>query len=626
MSEEQRLQFLEVLFDIDDKVAFGMDDKSACKPIAPLPEWKFTQANKFCINPLKNWRDAANVTQINSLLFEMDKDENNKVIPVKEQVKMFLNSGIPYSTLVFSGTKSVHCIVRFTEPIEQKWFRSWWKAINRVLIAKGLPIDPHTMIIPQLSRVPGSIRVDKDEDGNDVLGKEQKLIHINRRVTQDEVREWLSTNGEEVREPYVPPVRLYEPDMNAQVDDKELWQAAYNMNAKKHNEYNATAPSGNWMYLIDLANYFYRVDLNLNAAISICNTEFGTKALSSSGQFFIEEPLTKGYTWAEKNGLEKIKVTSKKEWMEEKRQERMDGIPMDDILTSLDDLENEPVDINAAGISQYFRVATKYYKRIPDGTHILWDKQTINDDFGRHSIHNITEKYDDFTNQPNYMKDLRTVGTMYNLFRKPAHVPVSGEWPTIEKLLRKVFQGVGEDQYEVGLDYLQLLWTKPKQKLRVLVVASKQQETGKDTFLEFVRKLYSPANATVITAPDFELPYNSHYASKHIIMINEVKFSSMNKGIKDKIKNYVTQEKVHINGKNDRITEVDYWGRIIMATNHIDDFVEMDQEDTRYWVREMPPIKPGEKDRDFEAKIEKEIPHFIHFMINRELWKKRKRW
>ena len=69
-------------------------------------------------------------------------------------------------------------------------------------------------------------------------------------------------------------------------------------------------------------------------------------------------------------------------------------------------------------------------------------------------------------------------------------------------------------------------------------------------------------NATIMTAPDFDLDYNSHYASKHIIMINEVKFSNINKGIKDKIKNYATQEKVHINGKNDRITEIDYWGHL----------------------------------------------------------------
>ena len=322
---DRRQEFLDVLFDFDDKIAFGMDDASACKPIDPLPDWLYTKANKFCINPLHTWRDGKNVTAINSFLFEIDKDDDGNLIPIKQQVKMFLESGLPYTTMVFSGTKSVHCIVRLTEPVHSDWFRSWWEAIDRVLTAKGLPIDAATMKIPQLSRVPGSIRIDKvkDEEGKETLveGKKQTLIHINRRVTQSEIKEWLATNGEEVREPWTPPVNNYAPDMNAQVDDKELWQAAYNMNAKKYGTYNAQATTGNWVYLIALGNFFYRVDLPINAMISICNAELGAKTMKSSGEFYIEEALTKGWKWAEKNGLEKIPVQSKADWIAEQQSE-----------------------------------------------------------------------------------------------------------------------------------------------------------------------------------------------------------------------------------------------------------------------------------------------------------------
>ena len=43
------------------------------------------------------------------------------------------------------------------------------------------------------------------------------------------------------------------------------------------------------------------------------------------------------------------------------------------------------------------------------------------------------------------------------------------------------------DQYELGLDYLQILYTMPQQKLPILLLVSEERNTGKSTILNFLR-------------------------------------------------------------------------------------------------------------------------------------------
>ena len=59
----------------------------------------------------------------------------------------------------------------------------------------------------------------------------------------------------------------------------------------------------------------------------------------------------------------------------------------------------------------------------------------------------------------------------------------------------------------------------------------------------------------------------------------------------------------------------------MMATNHINDFVHMDDEDTRYWVRQMPPILPHEKTPNFGDLVKNEIPHFLFDLRDRKMFR-----
>jgi len=282
-----RKDFIEALFDIDDLVAWGKNDAYCAYPKSPYPEMLHTDAVKFCINPLKGKRCGENVTHINSLLFEMDKDINGRIIAPKEQLCMFEESGLPFTTMTWSGTKSMHVIVRLTRPVPEKLFRPLWKAISNVLVRKGLPIDPATMKIPQISRLPLSYR----------NGKLQRLIRVNNRVSLSELGAWLKQNDETIQMPKPKPKKIkYYSDTSYSALTK--WKFAYKSCAKFNGEYKSYASTGNHMWLFEFGKQCLRVELDVDQACSISKQNWGdTYNTSADGPQPIEKAIRAGYNW-----------------------------------------------------------------------------------------------------------------------------------------------------------------------------------------------------------------------------------------------------------------------------------------------------------------------------------------
>lgn len=311
---KDRKEFLEVLFDVEDNVAWGKDDQDACKPHYPWPMFLHTDAVKFCINPLSTWRDGKHTTAINSLLFEMDYDDSmgkdkKVLIPIKEQIRLFEKSGLPYTTMVYSGGKSIHVIVRFTEQLDEKMFQNTWLAISKALKKRGCFPDPTTMKIPQLSRVPNSIRPDTE--------KKQTLIFIKERVSLLEMTEWLKENDVIIEEPQPRKNSVYIPNANDEISDQRKFTAAYNMYKKKYGEFDSSVITGNWINCVNIGTLCYKVDLSLGATIGLCNSRLGYNIKTSNGEVPTEDAITKGYEWADKNNVDKIKLNTKEEYKKE---------------------------------------------------------------------------------------------------------------------------------------------------------------------------------------------------------------------------------------------------------------------------------------------------------------------
>ena len=65
------------------------------------------------------------------------------------------------------------------------------------------------------------------------------------------------------------------------------------------------------------------------------------------------------------------------------------------------------------------------------------------------------------------------------------------------------------------MDYLQLLYLQPIQKLPILLLVSEERNTGKSTFLNFLKALFQN-NVTFNTNEDFRSQFNSDWAGNSL--------------------------------------------------------------------------------------------------------------
>lgn len=117
-------EFWKLLFADEDRICHG--DFKAYK-VSSIPH-RYTESELFCINPLSlkdyapfkaDWRqsslgcrDDLNVTKFQNFLFEID------CLPLETQMTIFKNCGVTFRTIVFSGSKSYHAIVRLKKPLD----------------------------------------------------------------------------------------------------------------------------------------------------------------------------------------------------------------------------------------------------------------------------------------------------------------------------------------------------------------------------------------------------------------------------------------------------------------------------------------------------------------------------
>jgi hypothetical protein len=238
-------------------------------------------------------------------------------------------------------------------------------------------------------------------------------------------------------------------------------------------------------------------------------------------------------------------------------------------------------------------------------------RQTILDDYGKDYIKTIL-KYAAFVNVPDNDGKAKLRSNVYNLYTQLNHSPRSGDWKWTRILLQHVFG----DQYELGLDYIQLIYQRPLQLLPVLSLVSKENQTGKTTFLNWLRFIFKD-NMIVIGNQEISSQFNWIYAYKLIIAIEESRIERAS--AQEKIKAMATQTKAVMNEKFQRSHTVDYFGKLILVSNHEDNFISANKEDIRYWIRKVPKIPAHHNNFDIEEDLRKEVPAFLYYLNRREL-------
>lgn len=296
-----------------------------------------------------------------------------------------------------------------------------------------------------------------------------------------------------------------------------------------------------------------------------------------------------------------------------------------------------------AHAKKYARIGTKYYRMVtvPNQFGHLrdrlddWDRVSIKEDHGDNFLVHIP-KYLSFCNVPDHVNFQQIIHGCWNLYSPLPIAPAEeeGDWSTTEKFLKHIF---GEQEvtfvhptstnadgspktmsfstFEMGLDYLQILYTNPTQKLPILCLTSEDRGTGKTTFGNWLCD-WMGNNAMMAGNDDLVSDFNAHYIGKCAMVVEESKIEK--DIVVEKLKNLATADQSTINAKGVQQKPIDVCLHIIMLTNNIRNFIRTDDKETRFWVLQVPAIPDTLLDTEIRRSMYEEIPAFLRMLSNRK--------
>lgn len=623
-------EFYDILFNREEGIGYQTDkikeDGSLLKTNTVLvhkgeqDEYNFDY-HFYCINPINPVEDnchvegeqykprikICNVTSFRNFAIEFDSDT------IKEQGRKLSLAKPPLSAIVFSGGKSLHTPIALEEEVTEDQYSAIFEAIKQTFLKYDLKLDPQCKNPNRLTRAPFQLRI-----GNKV---EQRLLKINRRIKNRELFDWFEANDINWKDYIYKPKETNHVYLGAgDADDEMRWNEAVKSCTYFNGSYDIAEQWQPWIYELGKWCKAYSLDETLALTWALRDYNHPDKNAIPSG-------IKNGY----KFGKLSPRTLNKPKLLEQISVEYMFDNLFDDIEESIT-YNGDIQQLTDRSIHDFIRVGNKFYRT--DGVGIeLWDKSTLKDDFGHRVLSNdALRKFRGFINEPNYIQHVEYVNvqlsdethSFYNRFKFPNWPTKKGEFPTTMKLLQKVFVGESENQLEIGLDWIQLLLTHPKQKLRCLVLVG-EHGGGKDTFMDWLVDIVTHSNGIVIGGEEMESGFNTNWAGKHLVCLNEVSYDLGDKKTKEKIKNLITGEKISIEGKGDNRYQVDNHTKVIMATNNMYDFMKIDDTEERFHVREMSGLKDTDRDNNFKSKLKKEKLHFIYWITKeRKLWRTEK--
>ncbi len=266
---------------------------------------------------------------------------------------------------------------------------------------------------------------------------------------------------------------------------------------------------------------------------------------------------------------------------------------------------------------KYIRIGTQLYKLVRrpliSGDFIEekvpWSYETLRQDYGKNNLPEV-EKYDGFCIIPDHVDYRQTHGTYLNQYEPIPCAPAPGDFPRIRAFLSHIF---GE-QIELGLDYLQILYLRPTQMLPILLLVSNERQTGKTTFLRFLKMIFGK-NATFNTNEDFRSQFNADWANRLLVLVDELLLNKIEDT--EKIKNLSTAGDYKIEAKGKDRREIEFFAKFVLCSNNEKNPIIIPQEEVRFWVRKVEPVATDNV--HLLRQMEAEVPHLLHFLAGRQL-------
>jgi hypothetical protein len=271
----------------------------------------------------------------------------------------------------------------------------------------------------------------------------------------------------------------------------------------------------------------------------------------------------------------------------------------------------------------YVMVGNDYFEKV-NGELLYRKKETISTSHpGVRGLFQDIPKYTSFIFEPDFINPQQYIqvgeGIFWNTFKPLDHTPAKGKYETTMKLINHLF-GAWErerDQVDLFLDWFQELLTNPKQKLIVPILVSASHGSGKSMLLEWLQEVLGKS-AAPINPEDLGAQFNLFISDKILLHIDEMPSTNRDKHFYAIVKRVTTLAKMKVNPKNQNEYMVDFHGHLIATSNELDDVMNIQKDDRRIWIREVPPFPEHQVDPDFKKKLIAEIPAFLDFILKRE--------
>ena len=265
----------------------------------------------------------------------------------------------------------------------------------------------------------------------------------------------------------------------------------------------------------------------------------------------------------------------------------------------------------------YFKVITKQDRYGSNQTELIaWDKSEINQDCGKGFVNTIPQ-FDEFIIEPNNKDYKPVIDNCYNQYSKFSHTPhpelvTEADIPVTWDFINHIFSTGTPDKSDVdiGLIYLKCLYEHPKQMLPILCLISKERSTGKTTFNNWLGMIFGN-NYVSISPEALTKQFNYNYATKNIITFEEA-FVEKQAGI-EKLKSLSTAKMIDVSQKFVSEYSIPFYGKFILFSNKVLDFMRIDDDEIRFWVRPIPNIK-GKRNVMIEEQLYAEIPKFLRYL------------
>jgi len=282
----------------------------------------------------------------------------------------------------------------------------------------------------------------------------------------------------------------------------------------------------------------------------------------------------------------------------------------------------------------FIRVGKTYYKIIvvtdlnKNKETVLkqWHKTFVKEDLeGDKELFKSIPEYFEFCSLPNntktYSRDVESMkGKLYNLYNPLNHNLKQGQFPNIEKFLHRIFDIKnisGTSMYNFIIDYLTILFKYPSQRLPILCLTSNERNTGKTTFLEFLKLIFK-ANCAILDNNDFMSIFTRKLIAKLLLCIDESFIDADNKILIKRIKSIQTCDVHTYEEKGADPFQLRNISKLIISSNDPSNFDNLAKYIDGLSIIKFQKIKDEDVNPNILKLLKSEIPAFLYFLNNRE--------